>query len=459
MGKLLESLALSRLRPHITASQSFSPFQSAYRPGYSTETANLKIAHDLLEAFDSGNPSLLVSLDLSAAFDCVLHSNLLSRLSLEFGFSGPSFDWIQSYLSHRDQFVKLGNDKSQPYAMTSGVPQGSVLGPLLFSAYVSPVSRLIHSFGLLHHIYADDITLLLKFDSHLSPLTLVNDCTTALSNWLMFNGLRLNPSKSEVLWTGTRQQVQSAANYEQNLLIAGLPVTTSKSVKITGVTFDSKLSFSDHVSEVCKAVNFHLRALSHIRHFLDTSSANTLAVSIIGARIDYCNSLFTTISDFNLLRLQRLQNRAAHIVTNTKRTTSFSQLLRQLHWLPVPNRTDFKIATLTFKVLTTHQPSYLDSLIVPYNSRRSLRSSNQNLLAVPRTQSVTQSKAFHSYAPQIWNKLPQPLRNLAFTCDLPLDSTSSSSPSCTSIQASNLLSFKRHLKTFLFDCPPTSLIS
>ena len=250
---------------------------------------------------------MLISLDLSAAFDCVLHSNLLHRLTVEFGFTGPSLSWIESYLTDRKQFVKLGDDKSTICNMTSGVPQGSVLGPLLFSAYLSPISRLIQSFGLLHHIYADDITLILSFDPKLSPLKLLNDCTCALSNWLMFNGLRLNPSKSEVLWTGTRQQVLSAASNEPNLAIADLRVASSPSVKITGVTFDSQLSFSDHISEVCKGVNYHLRALSHIRRFLDTSSANLLAVSIIGARIDYCNSLLSGISEFNMHRLQRLQ--------------------------------------------------------------------------------------------------------------------------------------------------------
>src|SRR5206468_4064121 len=179
MGKLLECLAQSRLRPHINSSPAFSPFQSAYRPGHSTETGNLKIANDLFEAVSSGHPSLLISLDLSAAFGCVLHSNLLHRLTVEFGFTGPSLSWIESYLTDRKQFVKLGDDKSTICNMTSGVPQGSVLGPLLFSAYLSPISRLIQSFGLLHHIYADDITLILSFDPKLSPLKLLNDCTCA----------------------------------------------------------------------------------------------------------------------------------------------------------------------------------------------------------------------------------------------------------------------------------------
>ena len=417
----MERLAQSRLSSHIFSAPAFSNYQSAYRPGRSTETASLKIANDLLGNVATGSPSLLVSLDLSSAFDCVTHSNLIERLSLEFGFSGPSLNWVHSYISQRSYFVKVGEICSTSCPMISGVPQGSVLGPLLFSAYLSPISRLIHCFGLQHHIYADDITLIFTFDSRLSPLKLLNDCTSALSNWLMLNDLRLNPSKSEVVWAGTRTQLHSTDAFEPHLLIAG-PVSSASSVKIVGVTFDAQLSFTDHVSEICRACNFHLRALSHIRRSLDIPTANMIATSIISSRLDYCNSLLAGISDFNLQRLQRLQNRAAKIVTNSWRTPTES-LLHQLHWLPVSNRIDFKIATLTFKTLTTQQPSYLHDLLTPYSSNRSLRSSGQHLLTVPRSSTSIQSKAFSSYAPRLWNQLPQSLRDLAFASNTTLQSS------------------------------------
>ena len=125
--------------------------------------------------------------------------------------------------------------------------------------------------------------------------------------------------------------------------------------------------------------------------------------------------------------------------------------------MPVPNRIDFKIATLTFKLLTTHQPYYLNSLINPYNCSRALRSSNQHLLDVPRISSATHSRAFSVYVPQLWNRLPQSLRDLAFQSNLNCTSVASSLTDPLK-QASNLVTFKSNLKTFLFDCAPTSLI-
>src|SRR5206468_1747041 len=125
-------------------------------------------------------------------------------------------------------------------------------------------------------------------------------------------------------------------------------------------------------------------------------------------------SLLSGISEFNMHRLQRLQSCAAHIVTNTNRSTPSTKLLCQLHWLPVPYRIDFKIGTLTFKVLSTRQPTYLHTLINPYSCTKSLRSSSQHLLSVPRITSATQAKAFSFYAPLLWNNHLQSLRNLAF---------------------------------------------
>ena len=131
---------LARLRPHLTNSKNFSKRQSAYRQGHSTVTALLDVLDSVHTAADSKEVTLLIGLDLSAAFDTVCHSTLIKRVHTEFGVSGTALSWIQSYLQDRTQFVKLGQHRSPETTLEVGVPQGSVLGPLLFAVYCSPVA-------------------------------------------------------------------------------------------------------------------------------------------------------------------------------------------------------------------------------------------------------------------------------------------------------------------------------
>ena len=157
ISKILEKLFLSRIQNHLLSCPNFNQYQSAYRRNHSTETRLLSIVDNICHSADTGHSTLLVSLDLSAAFDTIDHTILLHRLSSTFGVNGHALAWIKSYLSERYQFVRCGETTSSNRSCVSGVPQGSVLGPFLFTIYVSPIAHIADSFGISQRQYADDM--------------------------------------------------------------------------------------------------------------------------------------------------------------------------------------------------------------------------------------------------------------------------------------------------------------
>src|SRR5437867_7619483 len=169
ISKIFERIIHDRLNRHLTYFPSLSPFQSAYRKFHSAETALLRIYNDLLVSISQHKLSPLVLLDLSAAFDTIDHNILLSRLTSNFGISGSALSLISSYLSNRSQSVSIQSHLSPSAPISTGVPQGSVLGPLLFCLYTTPLTYLFSYSPISYHLYADDTQLYISFSSSDSP--------------------------------------------------------------------------------------------------------------------------------------------------------------------------------------------------------------------------------------------------------------------------------------------------
>ncbi|PFX26452.1 putative RNA-directed DNA polymerase from transposon BS [Stylophora pistillata] len=179
-------------------------YQSAYKSNHNTETALIRVHNDIAMAIDQRNSAILVLFDVSAAFDTVDHGLLLSRLSNRFGIAGTVLEWFRSYLSDPTQFVQVNDACSASHVLESGVPQGSVLGPLLYSLYKSPLGEIARQHQMLYHFYADDTKLYITFrTSSVSDMNLSNtksvNCVRDVDAWMLSNNLKLNKDKSEVL--------------------------------------------------------------------------------------------------------------------------------------------------------------------------------------------------------------------------------------------------------------------
>ena len=364
----------------------FLPFQSAYRSFHSTEST-LLIDPQWRSTMTSFPPSTKVKSLLSYFLISVDHYILLSRLKNWFGFEDSCLSWFSSYLNLLKQAVSLKDIISSYSTLSCGVPQGSVLGPLLFTLYTTPLGSVISRNSLNYHLYADDTQLYISFKPagfHQSSETLSSAFSDIVS-WTHNNKLMLNLSKTELLLIGTSQQRKKLSNVTSiSLGNTTIPVSTSAR-NLLGFIFDSDMSLTSQVNLVCKSSHFHIRDIRHIRNLIPLSIAITLANSLVSSRLDYCNSLYSGMSKQNIQKLQRVQNSLARAITQTSKYQHITPVLKDLHWLPITQRIEYKISLLTFKTIMNGQPSYLHQYRIPQTHYSSTRSSQTSALFIPKT--------------------------------------------------------------------------
>jgi exonuclease III len=414
LSKVVERVVAHQLGKYLDSHSLHHPYQSAYRAHHSVETALIKVHNDIMRSLDQQDGVILVMLDLSAAFDTVDHAILLSRLQHRFGVCDVVLDWIRSYLSGRKQSVVAGDATSKPAALECGVPQGSVLGPVLFSMYVSPLSDIAGESGNMTHQYADDCGLYAAFkpknpSSVQETKASVESCVADIGKWMVNNKLKQNDDKTELLvFTPPRAQCSSLVN----LTVGDVAVGASSSARNLGCTWDRAMDMEAHISNVCSACFYHLRNISAIRGSLTREAAEKVVHAFITSRLDSCNALLYHLPSRLLRKLQRVQNTAARIVTRSPKHCSITSVLQELHWLPVSARIEFKICTVTWKALNGRAPAYIVDLLTPHTTGRRLRSADQALLHVPRCRVNYGERAFSIAAPRLWNGLPAYLRKV-----------------------------------------------
>ena len=319
--------------------------------------------------------------------------------------------WFESYLQNRRYRVKICNHLSSFEALDYGVPQGSVLGPVLFALYTTPLSSLISSYALDHHLYADDTQLFTSFtpSNSLDSISSIETAFNCISDWMTHNFLAINPSKTEFILIGTPSQLSKLQNPALTISpsISILPVS---SVRNLGVIFDKHLSLHDHITKVYQTCFFHIRDLRRIRPCLTLATASTIGTALVQSKLDYCNSLFVNLPNTEIHRLQFLQNSLARAIYRSPKHCHISPILQSLHWLKIPERISYKIVSLTYKLLHFSDPPYLSNLI--QISPGSTRSSDYVTLVRPAIQSrsAVSGRAFQYVASQLWNSLPNHMK-------------------------------------------------
>ena len=410
LSKLIEKVVLKRLNDHMDKNKLHCPKQFGYKKYHSTETLLLEIVDETLVGFDKDTATVMILLDMSAAFDTVDLQKLVKILESKIGLRGTALNWFKSFLFGRKQKVKVNGIVSELLLTLYGVPQGSVLGPVLFNIYVSSLSSVMKDLGIFSSSYADDTNARIKLSLQFQYYNIscrIPDLLEEVNKWMNSHFLKLNPDKTEIVFLSP--QKFNAIPKINGIFLENKCIRFSDSVKLLGVHIDCNLNFDHHVSTIVSSSMYHLKNIAKIKRYLSQSDTEKLVHGLISSKLDYCNSVLFGMKSETLGKLQAVQNKAARIVLGLgPRVSVTDNMLRDLHWLKVDQRIVYKLLLLTHKFFMDCAPAYFAEKLVVVDH-------DERLLNVWYLNSVPGRRSFTYAAPRFWNCLSKETRLLQNT--------------------------------------------
>jgi len=401
-SKIFEKLAYNRLLNHIEKHAILNPNQYGFRKNHSTDMALIDITDKISQAIDNRLYSAGIFIDLSKAFDTVDHLILLSKLE-HYGIRGMPLEWFQNYLSSRQQFVSINGESSNKLPVTCGVPQGSILGPLLFLIYINDIASSSKSLQFI--LFADDTNLFMS-SNNLEDLQqkLISELA-GLSCWFKANKLSLNLDKtSYMLFSGKGNRVP-VANF--SLHIDNTIIKRVDNCKFLGVYLDENLSWSVHIDKISNKISKTIGVISRIRYKFDSTTLLMLYNIMVLPYLNYCCIVWGANYFGRLECLLKLQKRMIRIITGLKKRDHTSQIFKSLNVLKVTEINVLQTSLFMYKLYNRLLPENFSSFLCLNNDLHEhyTRSQKNFHLISVRTNIRKFSLKFRGSI--IWNKLPE----------------------------------------------------
>ena len=407
LSKLIERIVNKRIDAQMEANNLHNKKAFGYKTGHSTETMMLGVVNDVLTGFDQNKCTVMLFLDLSAAFDTIDVDKLLTILNEEIGLEGKALEWCKSFLKNRTQRVKIDGQYSEELEVKYGSVQGSVLGPKFFNIYVRSQPQVFEENSFETSSFADDSNGSKTFSITFQYNVLKNDvakCIEDVVKWSNSMFLKINPDKTEIILfypKALEDRVKIRGTFVGNDCIR-----YSREVKNVGVWLDSNLKMDKHINSVVSHCYKLLKNIGRIRNVLSMIQTEMLVHSVITSKLDYCNSLLININKSNLFKLQKVHNATARLVVRGRKRDSMGEVMKDLHWLKIESRIIFKILLLVYKRITGQCSQNLN---INYKSHN-CRPQDYLLLQTKTANTKYGRRTFDYAAPRLWNALPLHVR-------------------------------------------------
>jgi hypothetical protein len=413
-SKIIEKLVNIQIVKYLTTHSLLDPYQSAYKKNHSTQTALLKLTEDIYDIIDDSGIALLVLLDFSKAFDTVNHRLLLAKLEI-LGFQNKTCDWILSYLSGRSQQVQTENESSSWSPIINGVPQGSILGPLLFTILISDMRVTIWNGSYI--TYADDTNLYWEstVDTINDTLIAAGEVLSKVSKYCVDNCLRLNEGKCKYMFIGTRPGINKLNTVNLiDLNINNVPMERLTDAKVLGLNINEVLSWRKQVNSCISKAMCNFFQMSRYKKFLNKQAKINLCESIVLSQFNYCDIVYSNMDKYLKDKIMKIQNLCLKFIFDLgrKEHCDYKLLRKELKWLDMNQRRIKHGLILIYKILNGLAPNYLlDSFtlvkeIHSVNTRRA----NSNIYINKNISSKIHRQAYTFEMAKIYNNIPEDIK-------------------------------------------------